>query len=146
MSTLVRVKAKRLTGAAVLPTRSYEGDAGFDLYAAESQVIPPRQADTVRTGIALELPPGTEAQIRPRSGLALEYLVTVLNSPATIDEGYRGEIVVILINHGELPFKVLVGMRVAQLVVHRRQIVDMIEVDEIGSTNRGDRGLGSTGY
>ena len=145
MDEPIQVKAKRLVRAASLPARSYDDDSGFDLRAIEAAVIAPRRAVRIRTGLALQLPPGTEAQIRPRSGLAINHMVTVLNSPGTIDEGFRGEIVVILVNHGELPFRVVSGMRVAQLVIQRKYMVDMVEVSEVYATGRGDKGLGSTG-
>jgi len=141
----IRVRAKRLVPAAALPRPSYDGDSGFDLRALVPAVVGPRRAVQIRTGLALQLPPGTEAQIRPRSGLAINHMVTVLNSPGTIDQGFRGEIVVILINHGERPFRVVSGMRVAQLVFQRTYKVDMVEVDKVDPTGRGERGLGSTG-
>ena len=93
----------------------------------------------------MELPSGTEGQIRPRSGLALNHCVTVLNSPGTVDEGYRGEIKVILINLGRRPFVGRPGLRVAQLVVQRRLPIELVEVDTITETDRGNRGFGSTG-
>ena len=96
------LKIKRLHPAATLPSRAHPDDAGLDLYAAVSLPIPSGESRLVQTRIALELPPHTEAQIRPRSGLALKHQVTVLNAPGTIDAGYRGEIGVILINHGIL--------------------------------------------
>ena len=93
----------------------------------------------------IELPPGTEAQVRPRSGLALKHAVTVLNTPGTIDEGYRGEVGVILINHGKTTFTVTAGMKVAQLVVASRVTVDVVEVESLNDTSRGGGGFGSTG-
>jgi dUTP pyrophosphatase len=99
----------------------------------------------VPTGITIELPPGTEAQVRPRSGLAAKHGVTVLNAPGTIDEGYRGEVGVILINHGAAPFEVTPGMRIAQLVVQRRLEIAVVEVDALTATARGAGGFGSTG-
>ena len=141
----MQMRVKRLTPSATLPRYAHRGDAGLDLYAAEDLVIPPTEARTVRTGIAVELPPGTEAVIRPRSGLAREWAVTVLNSPGTIDEGYRGEVGVILINHGGRDFRVECGMRVGQLVVQRRLRVEVIEVKSLTETERGGGGFGSTG-
>ena len=99
----------------------------------------------VRTGIAIELPPNTEAQVRPRSGLALKHHVTVLNTPGTIDEGYRGEIGVILINHGRAAFDIVIGAKIAQLVVKPTLHVAVEEVDSLSSTERGTGGFGSTG-
>jgi dUTP pyrophosphatase len=100
----------------------------------------------VPTGIAIELPPGTEAQVRPRSGLASRHGVTVLNAPGTIDEGYRGEVGVILINHGSAPFEIAAGARIAQLVVQRRLVeLAVVEVEDLTATARGAGGFGSTG-
>ncbi len=112
------LKVKRLSSVAIAPSYSHEGDAGLDLCATEAVDIAPGKYLLVRTGIAIELPIGTEAQIRPRSGLALKHGVTVLNSPGTIDQGYRGEIGVILINQGDSLFRVEVGSRIAQMVIN----------------------------
>jgi dUTP pyrophosphatase len=141
----LHVKVKRLDPAATLPARAHPGDAGLDLYAAVDIPIPPGETRLVGSGLAIELPPGTEAQVRPRSGLALKHSVTVLNTPGTIDEGYRGEVGVILINHGRAVFEVRRGMKVAQLVVKPTLPVDVIPVDALSDTTRGDGGFGSTG-
>lgn len=141
----MQMRVKRLSPDAILPKYAHRGDAGLDLYAARDLVIPPSEARVVPTGIAVELPPGTEAGIRPRSGLAREWTVTVLNSPGTIDEGYRGEIGVVLINHGSEAFHVKRGARVGQLVIQRRLEVEVLEVDRLSETDRGDGGFGSTG-
>ena len=109
----MRLRVKRLSSSATLPARAHPADAGLDLHSAVDLDIPPGETRLVGTGLALELPPGTEAQVRPRSGLALTYSVTVLNTPGTIDEGYRGEVGVILINHGRRVFEVRRGMKVA---------------------------------
>jgi dUTP pyrophosphatase len=139
------LKVKRLSKGAVLPSRAHPGDAGLDLFAMEATVIPPGESRSVGTGIAIELPPGTEAQVRPRSGLALKHSITVLNSPGTIDEGYRGEVSVVLINHGKTAFEIEKGMRVAQMVVKPVLGVDVVEAEELGDTKRGTGGFGSTG-
>jgi dUTP pyrophosphatase len=128
-----------------LPVAAHPGDAGLDLCASAAATIPPGAWTTVPTGIVLELPAGTEAQVRPRSGLAARHGVTVLNAPGTIDEGYRGEVGVILINHGPAPFEVTPGMRIAQLVVQRRLEIAVVEVHELSATARGAGGFGSTG-
>jgi dUTP pyrophosphatase len=123
------------------------GAAGMDLAALPETdvVIPPGQRALVGTGLAVALPPGYEAQVRPRSGLALRYGVTVLNSPGTIDEDYRGEIKVLLINHGAEPFTVAAGDRIAQLVVASVARVDAVEVENLDATVRGAGGYGHTG-
>ena len=141
----MNLKVKRLSGGAVLPRYSHAGDAGLDLFAAVNVVLPPGETALIKTGIAIELPTGTEAQVRPRSGLALKHAVTVLNTPGTIDEGYRGEVGVILINHGKTTFTVTAGMKIAQLVVAPRVTVDVVEAESLSDTPRGGGGFGSTG-
>ena len=145
MINFLELRVMRLDADGILPTRAHPNDAGFDLYASESLEIAPGLSVTVGTGIALELPSGTEGQIRPRSGLARNHCVTVLNSPGTIDEGYRGEIKIVLINHGATPFRVEPGLRIAQLVVQRRLPVEVTEVETVTGTSRGAGGFGSTG-
>lgn len=139
------LRVQRLASNAVLPSYAHDGDAGLDLYAIVGAEIPAGQWRKVATGISLELPEGTEAQIRPRSGLAAEHGVTVLNSPGTIDAGYRGEIAVLLVNHGTTAFQVQAGMKIAQLVVSKVTRVTVTEVDLLGSSARGSGGFGSTG-
>lgn len=138
------IRVKRLERGATLPQYAHRGDAGLDLYSSEDVVIEPKAAALVRTGVAIALPPGTEGQIRPLSGLALEWSVTVLNSPGTIDEGYRGEVCVLLINHGSRRFFVRRGARIAQLVTQMKVEVRVLEVESLDDTPRGDRGFGST--
>jgi dUTP pyrophosphatase len=141
----MQLRVKRLIETAVLPHYAHPHDAGLDLYAVVNVSIEPGKAETIPTGIAVELPSGTEAQVRPRSGLARKHAVTVLNSPGTIDEGYRGEICVILINHGRTTFQVECGMRIAQLVVQPHLKVDVIETETLNHTDREAGGFGSTG-
>ena len=138
-------KIRRLSPAATLPSAAHPGDAGLDLHAAAALTIGPGAWAVVPTGITIELPPGTEAQVRPRSGLAVKHGVTVLNAPGTIDEGYRGEVGVILINHGPAPFEVTPGARIAQLVVLPRLEIQVVEVEALTATARGAGGFGSTG-
>ena len=139
------IKVKRLRDGAKLPAYAHPGDAGMDLYSSEDAEIAPGDSLLVKTGISIELPEGTEAQVRPRSGLALKSQVTVLNTPGTVDEGYRGEVGVILINHGRSPFKVTEGMRIAQMVIKPVMRVTVQEVEELSETSRGEGGFGSTG-
>ena len=141
----MQLRVKRLSSSATLPVRAHPADAGLDLHSAVDLDIPPGETRLVGTGLALELPPGPEAQVRPRSGLALTYSVTVLNTPGTIDEGYRGEVGVILITHGHRVFAVRRGMKVAQLVVQPTLAVEIVAVDALSDTSRGERGFGSTG-
>ena len=141
----------RLPHGADLPLPAYQSDAaaGLDLLAAVPADAPltiaPGRYAAVPTGIAIALPPGTEAQVRPRSGLARKHGVTVLNAPGTIDADYRGEIQVLLINHGDEPFVVTRGMRIAQLVIAPVARAQLIEVDDLDETARGAGGFGSTG-
>lgn len=141
----MKLKVKRLSPIATLPKSAHPGDAGLDLYAIETATIVPRQAQLIPTGIAIELPPNTEAQVRPRSGLALKHAITVLNSPGTIDAGYRGEIRVILINHGDQAFEIQPGMRIAQMVIQPVVSVEVEEVEQLGESIRGEGGFGSSG-
>ena len=147
----IPVRIRRLDHAAGLPLPAYAtpGAAGMDLRAAvpadEPLVIPPGGRALVPTGLAMALPEGYEAQVRPRSGLALKHGVTCLNSPGTIDADYRGEIGVILVNHGDSPFAVERGMRIAQLVVAPVSRVRWREAETLDDTERGDGGFGSTG-
>ena len=117
----------------------------MDVFSVEDVVLPPGGRALVRTGLVMQLPPDAEAQVRPRSGLALKHGVTVLNAPGTIDAGYRGEVGVILVNHGEKPFSVERGMKVAQIVVAPVVRAEIEETDATDATARGAGGFGSTG-
>ncbi|AZU63571.1 dUTP diphosphatase [Neobacillus mesonae] len=139
------LKVKLINEDAKLPFQANPGDAGLDLFAAEEKLIKPGEAELISTGIIIELPEGTEAQVRPRSGLALKHSVTVLNSPGTIDEGYRGEIKVILINHGKKDFKIEKQMRIAQMVIAPVARVHIAQVEELSDSKRGAGGFGSSG-
>lgn len=143
------VKIRRLPHAHDLPLPSYQtaDAAGMDLTAAvEADVVmQPGGRALVPTGLIFELPPGTEAQVRPRSGLAAKFGVTVLNSPGTIDADYRGEVSVILINHGSEPFRIKRGDRIAQMIVAPVTQAQLVEVAVVTDTGRGAGGFGSTG-
>jgi dUTP pyrophosphatase len=139
------VSFKRLVPEAVLPAYAHPGDAGMDLCSVESLVIPAGGRSLVRTGLKMALPAGYEAQVRPRSGLALKRGVTVLNTPGTIDEGYRGEVGVILANFGNEDFSVEIGDRIAQMVIAPVVRAEIVEADELDATDRGEGGFGSTG-
>lgn len=117
----------------------------MDLRSVEDLVLPPGKRSLIRTGLVMALPAGYEAQVRPRSGLALKHGVTVLNSPGTIDAGYRGEVGVILANHGEAPFEIKSGDRIAQLVIASVVSATVVEVAELAASERGEGGFGSTG-
>ena len=141
---MILVKLKKTSEDAIIPSHSYEGDAGLDLSSIDELVLHPGERTLVHTGIAIELPPDTEAQIRPRSGYALKNGVTVLNSPGTIDQGYRNEIGVILINHGTEDFIIEKGKKIAQLVIKPVYRVSFEEVDELSDSERGISGYGSS--
>lgn len=146
---MVKVKIKRRPGTEDLPLPAYmtAGAAGMDLYAAveEEVVLHPGERRLIPTGLYISLPPGYEAQIRPRSGLALRHGISMVNTPGTIDSDYRGEIGVILINHGREPFVVRRGDRIAQMVVSRVERVEWEEVDALDESERGSGGFGHTG-
>src|SRR5262249_41308796 len=148
---MAEVLLMRLPHGADLPLPAYQSDqaSGLDLMAAVPAgaplpIVPGRWA-SVPTGLVLALPAGSEGQVRPRSGLASKYGVTVLNAPGTIDADYRGEVQVILINHGTEPFVVTRGMRIAQLVIASTVRASLAETDELTATARGAGGFGSTG-
>ena len=142
---MAKLLVKRLTPTAILPAYAHPGDAGLDLYADVAVSLEPGESKLVGTGISIELPPDTEAQVRPRSGLALKHGIGVLNSPGTIDHGYRGEVGVILINHGRARFDVQAGMKIAQMVIAACLSVTVEETGDLSGTARGGGGFGSTG-
>ncbi len=146
----MKLRVKRLPHAEGLPLPFYatEQASGMDLLAAvyEPVLLKPMQRALVPTGIALEIPPGFEAQIRPRSGLALRHGITLLNTPGTVDADYRGEIKVILINLGEEDFVINRGDRIAQMVLCPVVRVELEEAQELSLTQRAEGGFGSTGY
>jgi dUTP pyrophosphatase len=142
----MHIKIQRLRPEAALPAYAHgpDEDAGMDLRAVEAALLEPHVPRLVPTGLSIEVPPGYEAQIRPRSGLALEHAITLPNSPATIDPGYRGEIRVILLNLGKQPYQVRAGDRIAQMVIARYERIEWEEA-ELGESLRGAGGFGSSG-
>ncbi|TMJ21417.1 MAG: dUTP diphosphatase [Alphaproteobacteria bacterium] len=151
MSAMVKVEIRQLPHAEGLALPAYQSAdaAGLDLLAAVADnaplVLAPGKHATVPTGLAVALPPGFEAQVRPRSGLAARHGVTVLNSPGTIDADYRGEISVILINHGDAPFMIRRGERIAQMVIAPVVRAELAVAASLSATDRGSGGFGSTG-
>ncbi|TYP54302.1 dUTP diphosphatase [Thermosediminibacter litoriperuensis] len=145
----VKVKVKRVEGAEDLPLPRYMTPlaSGMDLSAniQHDLTIEPGKYEVIPTGIQMEIPPGFEAQIRPRSGLAAKYGITLLNSPGTIDADYRGEIKVVLINHGTKNFTIKRGDRIAQLVIAPVFRAELVEIDVLEDTTRGNGGFGHTG-
>jgi dUTP pyrophosphatase len=141
----MKLNVLKLTEDAIIPQYAHPDDAGMDLFSIDSITIKPGQIVLIHTGIAIELPNNMEAQIRPRSGLALKNGITLLNSPGTIDAGYRGEIGVILINHGREDFEVKKGARIAQMVIKPIIHVDIEAVNHLQDSARGSGGFGSSG-
>jgi dUTP pyrophosphatase len=144
---MINVKILRDDKAKKLPLPSYEtnGAAGVDLRASEEALLMPGEWAAVPTGLRVEIPEGYEAQVRPRSGIAIKNGVTVLNSPGTIDSDYRGEIKVILINHGLSPFSIEAGDRIAQLIFAPVVHASWTEDEDLSQTERGEGGFGSSG-
>lgn len=140
------IKLKRLADEAIIPNYAHAGDAGADIYSLETCTLEPLQRKAIATGISVEIPPGFEIQVRPKSGLALKHGITVLNTPGTIDAGYRGEIKVILINLGSESYVIEKGQKIAQLVTASVARMDFVEITEdLSSSLRGEGGFGSTG-
>ena len=144
---MIEIQIQRLAHGEGLPLPAYAtaGAAGMDVVAAEDLVLAPGRRHAVATGFAIAIPPGFEVQVRPRSGLAIKHGITCLNTPGTIDEDYRGEVKVILANLGDEPFAIVRGERIAQLVPAAVQKAQFHEVAELGETDRGPGGFGSTG-
>ncbi len=146
MSALPPIPLLRLDPGIPMPTRAHHGDAGVDLCTAEDVIIEPGERVLVGTGVAVALPVGTVGLIHPRSGLAAKTGLSVVNTPGTVDAGYRGEIKVCLINHDpRTPIELCRGDRIAQLLVQRVELVDFVEVDVLDDTTRGAGGYGSSG-
>jgi len=139
------IDARRLDVGLPLPVHARPGDAGLDLRAAEGARLEPGERRLVPTGLAVAIPPGHAGLVLPRSGLAMQNGVTVLNAPGLIDSGYRGELKVLLINHGAEPADLARGERIAQLVVQPVAEVKLVEVDRLPESERGAGGFGSTG-
>lgn len=129
----------------VIPVRAHEGDAGLDIHSAVDMVLGLGECKTVRCGFKMALEPGFEAQIRSRSGMAAKNQVIVLNSPGTIDSGYRGEVIVILANLGPMEYHIKKGDRIAQMIIAKYETPDIKTVDNLDATARGEGGIGSTG-
>ncbi|MGA3095947.1 MAG: dUTP diphosphatase [Bryobacteraceae bacterium] len=142
----MRIRIQRIHPAAVLPTYAHgpEEDAGMDLCAVEDVTLEPGVPKLIATGMTIEVPPGYEAQVRPRSGLALSHAITMPNAPGTIDPGYRGEVRVILLNLAREPYAIHAGDRIAQMIVARYEPVEWVE-GELTDSTRGAGGFGSSG-
>jgi dUTP pyrophosphatase len=141
----VKVPLRRLDPELPIPRHAHEGDAGADLYAREAATLAPGERRLVPTGVAVAIPAGHVGLVTPRSGWAARSGVSIVNTPGIVDSGYRGELVVILINHGAVPVEIARGDRIAQLVVLPVVAVEFEVVDELDETGRGTGGFGSTG-
>ena len=142
---MIELQVKRLRPDAVVPARAYAGDAGLDLSACERVELPPGARALVPTGLAVAIPEGHAGFVQPRSGLAARHGITIVNTPGLVDSGYRGELKVILLNTDAAePFVVEPGMRIAQLVVLPVPALELVVVDELGASERGARGFGSS--
>lgn len=146
--TVLKIKKLENGKDLALPKYETDGAAGLDLIAAidEPIVMKPGEIKLVKTGISIALEKGYEAQVRPRSGLALKNGITVLNSPGTVDSDYRGEVCAILINHSQVDFTITRGMRIAQMVIAKHEHAKIVEVENLDETSRGAGGFGSTGH
>ncbi|MCR4369357.1 MAG: dUTP diphosphatase [archaeon] len=141
----MKVLVKRIDPNAKIPKIEHEGDAGFDLYSNETIVLRPMERRLVPTGISMAFPKGFEAQIRPKSGLAINHGITLLNTPGTIDAGYRGEVKVIVANFGGEEYTIEKGKKIAQVVFNKIEQPELEVVGELDETSRGKGGFGSTG-
>ena len=142
----VRLEIKKVRDSAVVPARAYAGDAGMDLTACERVELAPGARALVSTGLAVAIPDGYAGYVQPRSGLAAKHGISIVNTPGLVDSGYRGELLVNLVNHDEAQsFVVEPGMRIAQLVILQVPPVELVEVDELPASERGADGFGSSG-
>ena len=141
----MKLKVQRVVEGVKLPSYAHQGDAGMDLFAAEEYILKPGERKLVNTGVKIALPVGYEAQIRPKSGLALKHGISIVNTPGTVDSGYRGLVGVIAINHGAEEFKIEKNQKIAQMIINKVESAEVEEVPELDETSRGEGGFGSTG-
>ncbi len=141
----MKLQVQRVVEDVKVPSYAHEGDAGMDLYAAEEYVLKPGERKLINTGIKIALPVGYEAQIRPKSGLALKHGISIVNTPGTVDSGYRGLVGVIAINHGSEDFKIEKNQKIAQMIINKVETAEVEEVPDLNDTSRGEGGFGSTG-
>jgi len=144
-NTKIKIKIKKINPEAIIPHYSHEGDAGMDVYSCEDNSINPNERKLISTGLSFEIPRGFEIQVRPKSGLALNSGITVLNTPGTLDSGYRGELKVILFNTSKNTYDVKKGEKIAQIVLARYEEAEIEEASELTQTTRAEGGFGSTG-
>jgi len=143
---MVKIKIKKIKDNAIIPEYAHDGDAGVDLYSTEDYLLKPGERVLVSTGIKIAIPKGYEAQVRPKSGLAIKNGLSIVNTPGTIDSPYRGEVQIIAINLGKENIKIEKQTKVAQMVINKIEEAEFEEVDELDNTTRGEGGFGSTGH
>jgi dUTP pyrophosphatase len=141
----MRIKVKKAREDAILPSYAHDGDAGMDIFSCEEVLIKAGETKLISTGLAFEIPYGFEMQIRPKSGLALNNGLTVLNSPGTLDAGYRGELKILLFNTGKNDYNVKKAQKICQGIVSKIEIVEIQEEKSLSQSERGEKGFGSTG-
>lgn len=141
---MIKVEIKKVKEVK-LPNYAHPGDAGIDLYSAEQVVLKPGERKLILTGIKMAIPAGYEGQVRPKSGLAIKHGISIVNTPGTVDAGYRGEVGIIAINLSKEEFKVEKNSKIAQMVFNKIEEADIVEVEELDKTSRGEGGFGSTG-
>lgn len=141
---MVDVKIKKIKDVK-LPLYAHEGDAGVDLYSAEECILKPLERKAVSTGIKMAIPQGYEGQVRPKSGLAINYGISVINTPGTVDSGYRGEVKVLCVNLSNEDYRIEKDAKIAQMVFNKIEHATISEVEELDETSRGEGGFGSTG-
>jgi len=139
------LKIKKINPEAVLPKYAHEGDAGMDVYSVEDCYLKPMERRAVTTGLIMEIPEGHEIQVRAKSGLALNHGIALPHGLGTIDEGYRGELKILLINFSDTTYEIKKGQKIAQIVLAKYEKAEVLEIDEIGTSSRADGGFGSTG-
>jgi dUTP pyrophosphatase len=140
-----QIKIKKLNPYAIIPHYAHEGDAGMDVYSTINFTLKPNHRSMIPTGLSFEIPKGYELQIRPKSGIAIKKGITLLNTPGTLDSGYRGELKIIMINHSSEEYKIKKGEKIAQIVLAKYEEANIIEIEELNETARGKGGFGSTG-
>lgn len=141
----MKIKIKKINPEAKLPSYAHDGDAGMDIYSCEDVLIIAGKTKIISTGLSFEIPYGFEMQIRPKSGLSLNFGLTILNSPGTLDAGYRGELKILVFNTSDKDYEVKKGQKIAQGIVSKIELVDIEEASELSDTSRGKNGFGSTG-
>jgi len=141
----MKIQIKKLNPEAIVPKYAHDGDAGMDVFSVENVVLYPGERKLVHTGLSFQIPKGFEIQVRPKSGLSLKHGLTISNTPGTLDSGYRGELGVILFNTTKEVYEIKKAQKIAQIILARYEEAEIEVVEELGETERGEGGFGSTG-